>query len=251
MPLKHNAIAWTRLCTVAVMLPLGACTEKVPDIDPVAMAEDVRIVIGGESFILPQVAIDRTWNGGFQVWIGVYGSTGELLKSREICPLLTRQWSRSICESAFSPLYQSLPDRLAIMRPSALPIYGNAFLADTNQSKYDVVAGIQFSLEKANLACSNATSIGHRFCFAGIGLDNGLIALWNAEDRSNDNRMGKMVQSFVKNAIGLTEDFSTLDRDAVKLRKPFAPCFAGQPYDKKTMARVQDYADLLTCTPGQ
>lgn len=233
------------------MLSLSACTEKVPDIDPIAMAEDVRIIIGGESFILPQVAIDRTWNGGFQVWISVYGSTGELLKSREICPLLTRQWSRSICESAFSPLYQSLPNRLAIMRPSALSIYGNAVLADTNQSKYDVISGIQFTVEQTNRACSNATSNGHRFCFAGIGLENGLIAIWNAEDRSNDNRMGQMVQSFVKHAIGLTEDFTALDRDAVKLRNPLAPCFAGQPYDENTMARVRDYSDLLTCSSGQ
>lgn len=255
-----------RFCIVAAMLllPSCSCSEDIPDIDPVSMAQDVRVNIGGQSFILPRVSFHRPWRDsergyletppfdGFTVWIGVYGSTGELLKSREICPLLTRQWSRSICESAYTPLYLSLPREITLLKPEALTVYRHTGLAGAGQTKYDVVSKIRFDRDRADRACSDPDPSGHRFCSAGIRLGNGLIALWdgNPNDPDDDARVGQIVRSFVKKAIGPRENFEALDREAVLLRDPRAPCTGYQPYDRKTMERVRDYAGLKPCPPG-
>lgn len=181
---------------------------------------------------------------GFTVWIGVYGSTGELLKSREICPLLTRQWSRSICESAYTPLYRSLPREITLLKPEALSVYRHTGLAGAGQTKYDVVSKIRFDRDRADRACSDPDPSSYRFCTAGIGLENGLIALWDAGENPNDPdddaRVGQIVQSFVKKAIGPKEGFEALEREAVMLRDSRAACIGRQPYDRETMERVRD-----------
>lgn len=254
-----------RFCAGAAMLLLASCScsEEIPDIDPVSMAQDVRVEIGNQSFILPRVALHRPWSNsesgyletppfdGFSVRIGVYGSTGELLKSRGICPLLTRQWSRSICKSPYTPLYRALPREIALLKPEALSVYRHTGLAGASQTKYDVVSKIRFDRDRADRACSDPDPNGHRFCSAGIGLENGLIALWEAGDNlDDDTRVGQMVQSFVKNAIGPKEDFEALEREAVILRNPRSPCIGGQPYERETMKRVRDYVGLKACEPS-
>lgn len=250
------------LCSMAGILLLLGCSEKTADIDPVSMAQDVRVEIGDQSFILPRVAIRRSWRGGkqgyvetppfdgFEVSINVYGSTGELSQSRQICPLLTRRWSRSICESAYTPLYQSLPRHFALLRPEALSVYRHTHFAGIDQTKYDVVSKIHFKQERASRSCSTPDPSGHRFCSAGVGLKNGLIAVWDAgENPGDDARIAQIVQNFVEKAIGPTESFETLEREAVRLRDPRASCFVDQPYDKETMERVRDYRGLKPCPP--
>jgi hypothetical protein len=259
---RHEKLAsWSLgLCAVTGIFLLPSCSEEIPDIDPISMAEDVRVELGDQIFLLPRVAVRQQWrNGeygrlntppfdGVEIWIGVYGTTGELTKSRQICPLLTRQWSRSICESAYTPLYKSLPRQFTLLRPQALTVYRNGGYAGIDQSMYDVVSSIDFDQERADRSCSDPDSSGHRFCSAGIGLENGLIALWFAgEDPDDDARVGRMVQSFVKNAIGPSEDFVTLEHEAVRLRDPRAPCSGDQPYEREIMERVHNYRGLTPC----
>lgn len=52
-----------QFCAVAItlLLPSCSCSEEISDIDPVSMAQDVRVDIGGQSFILPRVAFHRPW----------------------------------------------------------------------------------------------------------------------------------------------------------------------------------------------
>lgn len=238
-----------------LLLPSCSCSEEIPDIDPVSMVQDIRVDIGGQSFILPRVAFHRPLRvrergyfetppfDRFTVWIDVYESTGELVNSREICRLLPRQWSRSICESPYTPLYQSHPREITLLKPDALSVYRHTSVAGrTGQTKYDVVSKIRFDPDRAERAVYDPDPSAHRFCSAGIRLGNGLIAWWdrNPNDPEDDSRVGQIVRNFIKKAIGPRENFEALDREAVLLRYPRAPCI----YDRETMERVLDYAGL-------
>lgn len=259
-----------RLAPAAILLALivGGCTDlPEPKIDPVQLASDATIVLGDASITVPVVAISSWTEQGevviqqspaeiLRVSFRVYGTTGEMRKSLEICPLLTRQWSSSICRNFYSPLLQSLPGRVEFMTPEGLASLKSTILGGANQTKFDVVSMIDFNTEQPGRACSNPTKPGYftgaqggtHYCWAGYQLSNGLLAIWEGLPE-NDVRTAEMIDIVVQHALGSTENFDLVERAAVKRRRSNALCLMGQPYEADVMARVQGYEGLARCAP--
>jgi hypothetical protein len=259
--LENGSMSWCRSAfAMAGLTCLTACSDDMEKVDPVALAEDVRIHVGEQTFVLPRVAVGGAWRDskdgfrtrrpndeidGFSVLVGVYESTGEDLASREICPRLSRQWARSICQSAYTPLYASLPRKFTILRPGAFEGYRRSFYSGAKETQYDLIQRLHFEAMRPQRACTNPDASRHQFCITGIQLHNGLLALWDSE--GDDTRVARMVQSFVEYAMGPRENFETLEREAVLRRNPLVPCLGRDPYDRASMDRVRNYEGVTRC----
>lgn len=242
---------------LAVLAGLAGCADDIEVVDPVALAQDQRIELDGIPYVLPRVAGGPERRGGdlaapmrsrvdtVRVRIAVYGSTGERLTSRDICPRLTRRWSRSICESAYAPVYQALPRTFTLLDPAALAALRRAAATRRGGDEAVLVSALRFSAGRIDRAC-RALAPSARYCLSGRALRSGLLAFWES-DPDDDDRISEMVQSFVDHAIGQREDFRTLERDAVRLRRTHAPCFGGNPYDDRSMERVRRYPGIARC----
>lgn len=239
-------------------LMLGGCTHPpLPEIDPVLLASDATMVLGDASITVPVVAISSWTEQGdlviqqspadiVSLSFSVYGFAGEMGKSLEICPLLTRQWSRSICRSSYTPLLQSLPHRVELVTPAGLSGLRNNSLGGTNQTKFDVVSMIDFDSDRPGRACSNPTEPGYftgakggySYCWAGYQLSNGLLAIWEGR-QDDDVKTAEMIEIFVKNALGPKENFALVESAAIERRRSNAPCLQGQPYEPEIMVRIK------------
>lgn len=242
---------------VVLLCALSACAPPLPRVDPVQLSGDIEISLGGNRVIVPVVAVTKWTEEGdlvvpqspvesLEIFITVYGSAGEMVKSREICPLLTRQWSKSICQSSYTPLYQSLPRQFTLLTEAGLSGLRNTFLSGVGQTKFDVVSTINFNTARPDRACSNRSLAGNSFCWAGYQLSNGLLVLWQGRPE-DDARSAEMIQIFVDNALGADENFDLVERAAVGRRLSSAPCTRGQPYNPEVMERVRLFRGLTEC----
>lgn len=233
------------------LLPLSACAPSSPDVDPVQLAADIQISLGGNQVIVPVVAvakrteedvltIPKSQTDTLEIRIEVYGSAAEMLKSREICPLLTRQWSRSMCMNAYSPINRSLPRSFTLLTEAGL-----SWLSSVS-SEFDVVSPINFDVARPGRGCTTPRPSQTQLCWAGYQLSNGLIVLWSSSPE-DDVKFAEMIQIFVDNALGSTENFDLLERAAVKRRRSDAGCIEGQPYTAEAMERVRTFEGVAQC----
>lgn len=62
---------------------------------------------------------------GLAVVVRTYGWTGEDLRSRKMCPMLTREWARSVCDNPWAAIQQALPvNRFRLVDLNRLKIGG-------------------------------------------------------------------------------------------------------------------------------
>jgi hypothetical protein len=151
------------------------------------------------------------------------------MRQREMCPLLKRAWAQSVCDNPWAAIQQALPaNRFKLVDLEQLSGEGADRL-------FNCVKGSQplRSLPQAQgetvLACRAAVYplAGNVFHTAVVRLDGDLGALWTVWGHGQNGeraeemafREGKAIASFVKNAIGSSENFPALRRDMCGLRR--------------------------------
>lgn len=250
----------------AACLLLTGCSDSTPPPSKERMerlATEVHVQIGGRTLSLPLVAlphyafrgvsfsldrdkdkqnkvseVDRllahTSNNPLtlnQISVEVrhYGSTGEDLRYREMCPLFSREWERSVCSTEWSALSLALHSPFSIIDLSKL---------DTSAEDWrECTKGIRASadrLPKANgdivVLCQIDQSHVDRPIrrLAVMRIDGALGTSWTVLDYKNGlesieeatKREGRAMRYFINYALGPHEDFSKLHALTCKMRRP-------------------------------
>lgn len=241
---------------------LAACDKPMPNVQ--LLATDLHLAIGGNRVTLPFVALgdyayrgmsfsldpegdrerergaveDLIRNAGdrdnptavryLSVVVRTYGWNDSDMRQRDMCPLLTRAWARSVCDNPWAAIQQALP--------------ANSFtLVDLNQLS-EKNAGALFncvkeseprlSIPKASgeptIVCRASVYSDHVFHRAVVRIDGQLGALWTVWGHGQNgesadtmaHREGEAIVSFVGNALGASENFPKLHSDMCRLRRP-------------------------------
>ena len=163
---------------------------------------------------------------GFSVTVRTYGWYGELTSSSRICPLLTRNWARSVCDNPWAAIRQALPeDRFRLVDLSRLQVedpHGPVNCRDDGKPRRPLP---QKPGEAVMVCDGGHDDQVHR---AVIRIDGDLGALWtvwrygqNGETaEAMTEREGKAIAAFVHYALGKSENFSDLHAAMCRLRRP-------------------------------
>ena len=147
-----------------------------------------------------------------------------------VCPLLTRDWARSVCDNPWAAIQQALPvNRFRLVDLRSLQIDdprrpGQCFNNGKPHKPLPQSAG------EAVMVCESSDYEGNknRFHSAVVRIDGDLGALWTVwQYEKNDEtaeamteREGKAIVAFVRNALGESEDFPALHAIMCRLRRP-------------------------------
>lgn len=167
---------------------------------------------------------------GLAVVVRTYGWTGEDLRSGKMCPMLTREWARSVCDNPWAAIQQALPvNRFRLVDLKRLQIGGPrspASCRDDGKSHRPIPQ----RTGEAVIVCAAMVYGGRddKFHHAAIRINGDLGALWtvwrygqNGETaEAMAEREGKAIVAFVKYALGRNEEFQKLHADMCRLRRP-------------------------------
>ena len=147
-----------------------------------------------------------------------------------VCPLLTREWARSVCDNPWAAIQQALPgDRFRLVDLRRLQIDdprrpGQCF--NNGKPRRPLPQGPG----EAVMVCEASDYEGNkkRFHSAVVRIDGDLGALWTVwQNGKNDEtaeamaeREGKAIVAFVQNSLGKSEDFPVLHSTLCRLRRP-------------------------------
>lgn len=254
-------LIWPVLICVTVS---GCGEQRKPDAQ--LLASDVHVKIAGQPIALPWIALedyayarhsfslnrdgDREREGErreafraattspitaptldtLSVVVRTFGWNDRDMRQRAMCPLLTRQWSRSVCDDPWAAVQQALPlDRFALVNLSKL---------DPSKSPSNCTeasAKLIISIEKnstASLLCDFNIhgSRDTRYYTATVQIADNLGAVWAVSERAGSRetaaeqatREGKAIVAFVRYGLGTKEDFSKLHGIVCQLRRPGA-----------------------------
>ena len=253
------------LMIAGICAMLSACDEDdarpAPDVR--RLATDVHVAIAGQNLVLPFVALefyayrgldfylDRgrdSWQGSdaaekllrnaadpehpfpltsMSVVVETYGWNDSDMRQRDLCPLLTREWTRSVCDNPWAAVRQALP-------------YNRFKLVDLREVQADLncpdIYGRQnyLSLEpgKAEIVCRTMvyTSGKYDSHTATVRISGDLGAIWTVwghgqrpeSAEAMTRREGEAIVALVRDALGATEHFATLHHVMCRLRRPGA-----------------------------
>lgn len=283
-----NGLWFSAIAAIA----LAACgTDPTPQIDVELLASERSVQVGNEVLTIPYVALSdfvhkpmsfslRSESGNereqarlerkaflsraahretapklssITVSIEIYGSYGELGQSAQICPRLRRQWSLSICNDAYSPIYRALPRKFELVELGKFEKYKHHIFAGVrNKTVYDLISAMDFQENVSSVSCLAYDQKDHppgKTCRAGRVVGNGLVAIWEVWESKDGhesiqdkaNREGSMVAKFIEMGLGSEEDFEQLERAAIKLYSPDSPTSSGNAYSARSMKRVESY----------
>ncbi|MDZ4098939.1 MAG: hypothetical protein U1E13_09585 [Methylophilaceae bacterium] len=253
----------------SLLAVLASCEKQEKERSGVGVKQfmsDVHVEIAGQSLILPFIALEdyakvpqsfylgrkgdreHTLNAvnkflrdasdpknplvfdSLTVVVDTYGWNDFDINQRQVCPLLTREWARSVCDNPWAAIQQALPLnrfrlvdlRLLLMDDPRRP--GQCF----NNGKPH--RPLPQSPGEAVMICESSDYDGNkrRFHSAVVRIDGDLGALWTVwQSEKNDEtaeamteREGKAIVTFVQNALGKSEDFPALHATMCNLRRP-------------------------------
>jgi hypothetical protein len=159
------------------------------------------------------------------VVVRTYGWNDADMRQRAMCPLLTRSWSRSVCDDPWAPLQQALPRssfKLVDLESDAIERFINCE-EGTVPREMPKIAG------KPIVICRAAVlGGGDDFRQVVMRIAGSLGAVWivwghgqNGESaESMAAREGEAILAFVNYGIGPDEDFRRLQLEACRLRRP-------------------------------
>lgn len=167
---------------------------------------------------------------GLSVIVRTYGWNDSAMRQRQVCPLLTREWARSVCDNPWAAIQQALPGnpfRLVDLRRLQIDdLRGPAQCIDNGKPRRPLPQ----SPGEAVMVCEKLVYGGDpdEFHNAVIRIDGDLGALWtvwrhgqNGETaEAMSERQGKAIVAFVQYALGSNEDFPTLHATLCRLRQP-------------------------------
>ncbi|MDT4289049.1 hypothetical protein RO575_05740 [Methylomonas sp. MO1] len=164
------------------------------------------------------------------VVVKTYGWDDVDTHHKPLCPLLTREWARSVCDNPWAAIQQALPaGRFQLVDLRRLQV-GNTRGAINCRDDGKPRLPLPQKPREAVMVCEAMVYGGDddEFHSAVIRIDGDLGALWmvwrygqngeTAEEMAD--REGKAIVAFVQYALGQSEDFSALHADMCRLRRP-------------------------------
>lgn len=159
-----------------------------------------------------------------------YGLNDSDSRQIQMCPLLTREWARSVCDNPWAAIHQALPgDRFTLVDLRRLQIddpRNPAGCVNNGKPRQPLPK----RPGEAVMVCESSDYEGnkHRFHSAVVRIDGNLGALWTVwqyekKDETAEamtEREGKAIVAFVQYGIGKSEDFPALQATACNLRRP-------------------------------
>jgi hypothetical protein len=167
---------------------------------------------------------------GLSVVVETYGWNDADMRQREMCPLLTREWARSVCDNPWAGIQQALPFNrfeLVDLRQLQVADTRGAFnCSDPDEQRHPLPQ----TPEEAVIVCQAQvhSSPGKTFYRAAVRIDGNLGALWivwghgqNGETaEAMTDREGKAIVAFVLHSLGASENFPALHAVMCRLRRP-------------------------------
>jgi hypothetical protein len=144
-----------------------------------------------------------------------YKYTGEHLASLNICPLLTRKWSQSLCRGQHRGLLKRLPEKFDLLDRGKLDLL-RSYWTVGKERQYDQVKDMAIQPGVTEIGCDRES----RFCTAMVEVLPGLLAVWTVWNGGTggtaqeiaDTQGGAIVQ-FVRRALGPVEDPTLVDAE--------------------------------------
>jgi hypothetical protein len=252
------------VCACSVLASCGKSERSAVDVKK--LSTDVHVVIAQHSLVLPFIALedyayrkqsfslDRKGDSeraqgaantlvrdgadpehplafdSLSIAVRTYGWNDFDTSQIRLCPLLTREWARSVCDNPWAAIQQALPgDRFRLVDLRHLQIddpRGPAQCIDNGKPRRPLP---QIPRE-AVMVCEKLVYGGDpdEFHNAVIRIDGDLGALWtvwrngqNGETaEAMTKRQGKAIFAFVQYALGKSEDFPALHATMCRLRRP-------------------------------
>lgn len=259
----HRAVPliWSAL----ICLSASGCNERQkPDVR--LLASDVHVKIAGQPITLPWIALENYAytpqsfsldRGGdrkredeqraafraatadsatapeldnLSVVVRTYGWNDSDMRQRAMCPLLTKQWSRSVCDNPWAPIRQALPvNRFSLVDLARLQLRKSP--ANCTEGSARLVSSISKSPTASLLCDFHILGAGDtRFYTAIVQVSGDLGAVWAVWEKPGSRetaaemaiREGKAIVALVRYGLGVREDFPELHSIACQLRRPDA-----------------------------
>jgi hypothetical protein len=227
------------------MLCVTQCSNA-PDVQ--FLTSDVHFTVGGQHIVLPVVALrgpDHTFDlsgrrpeksmkerlkseasdpsnpmkiDRLDLGIREYQHyvTNELVPSINICPLLTRTWSQSLCRGEHRGLLRRLPEKFDLLDRNRLDLLKNHWTVG-KERQYDQVKDMAVQPGVTEIGCDRES----RFCTAMVQVLPGLLAVWTVwgDERTGGTAeqmaltQGAVIVEFVRRALGPGEDPTLVNAD--------------------------------------
>lgn len=164
------------------------------------------------------------------VVVHTYGWNDSDMHQIQICPLLTREWARSVCDNPWAAIQQALPaDRFRLVDLRRLQIDDPHRLGQcVNNGKPR--RPLPQRPGEAVMVCESSAYEGNknRNHSAVVRIDGDLGALWAVGQNEQidetaeamTERQGKAITAFVQYALGKREDFPALHATMCRHRRP-------------------------------
>jgi hypothetical protein len=230
---------------LAFALGIAGCSER-GILDVAFLASDLYFSIGGQSIVIPAVALrgpdhvfdlssrkpDRslkeTLNSEarepshpmkrdkLDLGIRQYQYTGETFDGINICPLLTRKWSQSLCRGRHRGLLRRLPEKFALLDRTKLDVLKNHWTVG-KERQYDQVKDMTMRPGVTEMGCDKES----RFCTALVQVVPGLVAVWTVWPDPNTGgtaadaaqSQGSAIVELVRRGLGRMEDPTLVEAD--------------------------------------
>lgn len=164
------------------------------------------------------------------VVVRTYGWNDGDMRQKQVCPLLTREWARSVCDNPWAAIQQALPaNRFQLVDLRRLQV-GNTRGTVNCRNDSKPRRPLPQKPSEAVMVCEAMVYGGDddEFHSAVIRIDGDLGALWmvwrhgrNGETaEAMTEREGKAIVAFVQYALGNSEDFPDLHEAMCRLRRP-------------------------------
>lgn len=163
---------------------------------------------------------------GLTVVVRTYGWNDSDIHQIQMCPLLTREWARSVCDNPWAAIRQALPgDRFMLVDLRRLQLRDPLGQADCVSDGKPRRPLPKRPGEAAIVCAEGANGKG---LHAVVRIDGDLGAQWTVwRDGPNGEtaeamteREGKAIFAFVRYGLGKSEDFPVLHATLCHLRRP-------------------------------
>lgn len=160
---------------------------------------------------------------GVSVVVRTYGWNDGDLHQREMCPMLTREWARSVCDNPWAAIRQALPyNSFRLVDLSRLQV-GDSRNPDCHDRNPH--HPLPQKIGQATIVCSLDND---HFYHAVVRIDGNLGALWTVWGNGQygetaeamTKREGKAIVAFVQYSLGESEDFRQIHSVMCQLRRP-------------------------------
>lgn len=239
-----NSMGWEYAVWMLLIGVISGCSESPPPLDIQFLASDLHFTIGGQHIVTPAVAIGRPDHSfdlnrrkpektlkqqlkseasdsnhpmrsdKLDLSIHQYQYFDESSASRNICTLLTRKWSQSLCVGAHDGLLRRLPEKFQLLDRSKLELLQHHWTVG-KERQYDQVKDMELRRGITEIGCDRES----RFCTAVVDVLPGLLAVWTVWSdeqtgmtaQTMANTQGAAIVQFVRRALAPVEDPTLVD----------------------------------------